>query len=314
MPFLGIDRRFDRFGGTGTSGSGRPPAQPRRPASSPTALRVANEAANVRWQQEQDEQNAAIQTMWENAMNRQTAADAAAQGIASGTLSLQRDQFDFGKKQWDDQLVQWEKQFGFSKEMFKVESKLAQDQLNLAIRTQGFFEKTTNTQMLLEAAGLAASPTGAIQLAYMARNQGAPAGAIADIFSNLPFVQAALKGETLPGFGVPEQLGGGTQPSNNGVTGAVGGSGGGGGGGGQSVNSIQGAQPGESGGIFERGLGVELPSLTSITQQQFEGMKDSEKLFLGALYQSETGIPIDQALNDIQKSFIPTASASRLSF
>ncbi len=256
--------------------------------------------------------NDPIAQMWANALAAQSAAQGQSNFLARAGLNLDRDKFDFGKKQWDDQLLQWEKQFGFSQEQFQVQSKLAQDQLNLSIRAQGFHEKTTNTQMLLEAAGLAASPTGAIQLAYMARNQGAPAGAIADIFSNLPFVQAALKGETLPGFGVPEQLGGGTQPQagagvttgvtqNNAGTATA------------AAGATDGAATGD-GGIFERGLGVELPSLTSITQQQFEGMKDSEKLFLGALYQSETGIPIDQALNDIQRSFIPTAETSRLSF
>ena len=177
----------------------------------------------------------------------------------------------------------------------------------------------------MQAAGLAASPTGAIQLAYMARNAGAPAGAIADIFSNLPFVQAALKGETLPGFGVPEQLGGGGTPIAKAketgalVDAALGGSEsspventkGTSGSGDTSQAQRANATDGD---IFKRGLGVDLPSLTSFTEQQFGGMKDSEKLFLGALYQSETGVPIEQALSDIQKSFVPTGQTSRLSF
>jgi hypothetical protein len=130
-------------------------------------------------------------------------------------------------------------------------------------------------------------------------------------------VQAALKGETLPGFGVPEQLGGGTQPAPGGAAISTVNPSGGGTPTGTTpaaAGATGGSKSGGSDSIFERGLGVELPSLNSITQQQFEGMKDSEKLFLGALYQSETGIPIDQALNDIQRSFIPTAETSRLSF
>ncbi len=287
---------------------------------------------------------------------------------------------------------------------------IAKGGLALSERAQSFQEKTINTQMLMEAAGLAASPTGAIQLAYMARNAGAPSGAIADIFSNLPFVQAALAGKTLPGFGVPEQLGGTgggggvTADMDSGalVNAALGPEGGGSpsSGGGAGVTSGTSTNPGSTvdlyslseaelkdlgisrgaegttrentfysgvydpdgnttgkalkiqgtktnlqnydvpggvtatptamattsaettstgtaaptGNIFKRGLGVELPSLTSLTQEQWGGMKSSEKLFLGALYQSETGIPIEQVLGDIQKSFIPTAQTTRLSF
>ena len=53
---------------------------------------------------------------------------------------------------------------------------VSQGTLGLAQRTQAFTEQDTQTQRLLEAAGLATGPTGAIQLAFLARGQGAPPG------------------------------------------------------------------------------------------------------------------------------------------
>jgi len=122
---------------------------------------------------------------------------------------------------------------------------------------QAFAEKDTNTQRLLEAAGLATSPTGAIQLAYMARGKGAPVAQIRSIFQNLPFVQALLQGKTLPGFGLPEQLGGATARTTG--TGALG-----------EGHVTQG-----------KTFGVKLPTALGVTEQQFGGLQDTEKEFLG---------------------------------
>lgn len=158
---------------------------------------------------------------------------------------------------------------------------MARQQLALQ-REQFEFNKQRDTNdMLLEAAGLATGPTGAIQLAYLARGQGAPQEQIRGIFQNLPFVQALLAGQALPGFGVPEQLGG---PSDRvSQTGA--------------------------GGLF----GVNLPGLNAVNERQFSGMSASERQFLGALYQAEFGIPIEDALQTIQNSFAPTSNVQPVS-
>jgi hypothetical protein len=291
---------------------------------------------------------------------------------------------------------------------------VSQGQLALNQKQEAFNETDVNTQRLLEAAGLATSPAGAIQLAYMARGAGAPAGAIAAMFQNLPFIQAALHGQILPGFtGIPEQLGGGTVGSggSNPVAAAMPG-------GTSSTESLSaspvqqavasgnpqlagapassvtkataqsnlvstmaqasgapssprattafnhkgadgkwyatsaiaaqavkpvaapetsaagatmaasvgpqqgtstpktGAGTSDPSGTtidFSRGLGVKMPDLTSMTERQFNGMSDQEKVFMGALYQSENGIPAAAALQQIQKSFIPTVSANQAS-
>jgi len=153
---------------------------------------------------------------------------------------------------------------------------------------QAFQEKDTNTQRLLEAAGLATSPTGAIQLAYMARGQGAPVEQIRSIFQNLPFVQALLQGKTLPGFGLPEQLGGVTARMQQGAGGNV-----------------------TSGGTF----GLTLPSATGVTEQQFGGLSGQEREFLGALHTAETGEGGEQFFQKMLKGFIPSLSeANALAF
>ena len=135
-----------------------------------------------------------------------------------------------------------------------------------------FEKQDVITQRLMEAAQLATGPAGAIQLAHMARGEGAPQSQILNIFQNLPFVRAATRGEALPGFGVPEQLGGASQRTS-----------------------------GKGGAQF-----AALPGLGGYTEQMYQGMSDFEKVFLGSLYQAEKGIPVDEALAQIRRSFIPT--------
>jgi hypothetical protein len=169
----------------------------------------------------------------------------------------------------------------FQQEMARQQLALNQQEMALKERSQAFNERDTITGRNLEAAGLATGPTGAIQLAYMARNQGAPQDQIRGIFQNLPFVQALLAGEALPGFGVPEQLGG---PSDRvSKTGA--------------------------GGIF----GLTLPGLNAVSERQYSQMSRNEQEFLGALYQAEFGIPMEDALTSIEKSFTPTQNVQPLS-
>lgn len=149
-------------------------------------------------------------------------------------------------------------------------------QLELGERTQAFTEQDTQTQRLLEAAGLATGPTGAIQLAFLARGQGAPQAEVASIFQNLPFVQALLAGETLPSFGLPGQLGG-------------------------EFNRVS-----PLGNVIEgQNLGVTIPSTTGVSRTQFENLTPTEQAFLGALGQSETGTPSNEFLDAIMRSFIP---------
>jgi hypothetical protein len=213
------------------------------------------------------------------------------------------------------------------------------------------------------------------------------------MFQNLPFIQAALKGNILPGFtGLPSQLGGGAIPQSGGGTSAAGGgtpASGGSSGGGSSQMSVPSGEtpvnvsgtPSSGGGQaqgtqsaasflkskgvnspsqlkpadrstymklkgtgaaspsaadsmaaqvgpaasqaassgdtnagttidFSRGLGVNMPDTTSITQRGYENMSDQEKVFLGALYQSEKGVPAAQALQQITRSFIPTTGGT----
>lgn len=183
---------------------------------------------------------------------------------------------------------------------------------------QAFQEKDTNTQRLLEAAGLATSPTGAIQLAYMARGQGAPVAQIRSIFQNLPFVQALLQGKTLPGFGLPEQLGGGADTKGL----KFGGKGGSDPGIYGQANTVQGrsmartlagagAAPGGNYTVGStRGVGLVLPSELGVTEQQFGGLSGQEQEFLGALHTAETGEGSEQFFQKMLKGFIPTTGSS----
>ena len=164
-----------------------------------------------------------------------------------------------------------------------LQRELGLGNLALAQRTQAFTEKDTTAQRLLEAAGLATGPTGAIQLAHLARGQGAPQEEVASLFQNLPFIQELLSGQNIAGFGLPEQLGGEMRrvPTGGDV--------------------IQG-----------QNLGVTLPGKKSITQQAYGTLTDFEQAFLGALGQSETGQSAGGFLEDIIKSFIPTRTSGAL--
>lgn len=149
-------------------------------------------------------------------------------------------------------------------------------ELGLAQGAQAFTEQDIQTQRLLEAAGLATGPTGAIQLAFLARGQGAPQEDIAAIFQNLPFIQALLAGETLPSFGLPGQLGG-------------------------EFNRVS-----PVGNVIEgQNLGVTIPSPTGVNRTQFQNLTPTEQSFLGALGQSETGTPSNEFLDAIMRTFIP---------
>lgn len=179
---------------------------------------------------------------------------------------------------------------------------VAQGQLTLAEETQAFKEEAFTAQQLMEAAGLATGPTGAIQLAYLAREQGAPQAEIASIFQNLPFIQELLHGQNIPGFGRPEQLG---EPTPRVPSGAAGGGG---------LSQVGARPPGTpSGAIHGQGLGVTIPGKKSITRQAFGTLSEFEQAFLGALGQSETGQGAAGFLQDIMKSFIPTKPGGALS-
>ena len=147
-----------------------------------------------------------------------------------------------------------------------------------------FKQEDIRAQHLLEAAGLATGPTGAIQLAFLARVKGAPQAEVASIFQHLPFLQELLHGQNVPGFGLPEQLG--WEMRRVPATG----------------DTIQGEN-----------LGVTLPGKKAITQQAFGSLSPFEQEFLGALGQSETGQSIEGFLGDIMKSFIPTRAAGGIS-
>ena len=153
---------------------------------------------------------------------------------------------------------------------------VSQGQLALGQRGQAFTEQDIQTQRLLEAAGLATGPTGAIQLAFLARGQGAPQEEIASLFQNLPFIQALLAGETLPSFGLPGQLGG-------------------------EFNRVS-----PLGNVIEgQNLGVTIPAQTGVSRTQFQNLTPTEQAFLGALGQSETGTPSNEFLEGIMRTFIP---------
>ena len=153
---------------------------------------------------------------------------------------------------------------------------VSQGQLALGQRGQAFTEQDIQTQRLLEAAGLATGPTGAIQLAFLARGQGAPQAEIASIFQNLPFIQALLAGETLPSFGLPGQLGG-------------------------EFNRVS-----PLGNVIEgQNLGVTIPAQTGVSRTQFQNLTPTEQAFLGSLGQSETGTPSNEFLEGIMRTFIP---------
>jgi len=195
--------------------------------------------------------------------------------------------FDYGKAAYEKWLAMEEQAMiddragdAFSQEMARQQLALDREKLDMLKEDQEFNQRDTTTQRMLEAAGLATGPTGAIQLAYLARGQGAPNEQIRDIFQNLPFVKALLAGQALPGFGVPEQLGGASD----------------------RVSST-------TGGMF----GTVLPGMNAITERQFSGMSASEQQFLGALYQAEFGIPIEDSLQTISNSFLPTSNAQPVS-
>jgi len=161
---------------------------------------------------------------------------------------------------------------------------VAQGTLALARETQAFTQEDIRNQRLLEAAGLATGPTGAIQLAYLARGRGAPQAEVASIFQNLPFVQELLHGQDVAGFGLPEQLGG-------------------------EMRRV----PATGGTIQGQNLRSTLPGKKAITQQAFGTLSTFEQEFLGALGQSETGQSVEGFLEDIMKSFIPTRAAEAVS-
>jgi len=204
------------------------------------------------------DQSSAIADAYREAAANQASSDRASQELQA---SLERERLAEQKRQFDEDI------------RFRREQ-------------EAFQQKDITSQRLLEAAGLATGPTGAIQLAYLARGQGAPQEQVASIFQNLPFVKALLAGEALPGFGLPEQLGG----TNRRVTSAAG------------ENVIRG-----------QNLGVTIPGKTAVTQQQFEGLNQIERGFLGALGQSETGQAAGDFLEDITRSFLPTTNARALS-
>lgn len=142
---------------------------------------------------------------------------------------------------------------------------------------QEFLEEDTITRRLQEAAALATGPAGALQLAFMARGQGAPQEQIRELFQSLPFLQSLLAGEALPQFGLPEQLGGAGR--TQGIKG----------------NTITGQT-----------FGITLPGKTAVTEQQFTGLSAFEQDFLGALGQTGTGQSSEGFLSDIMASFLPT--------
>ncbi len=172
-----------------------------------------------------------------------------------------------------------------------------QGQLALAQEAQAFTQEDVRNQRLLEAAGLATGPTGAIQLAYLARGQGAPQEEVAAIFQNLPFIQELLHGQNVPGFGRPEQLGEPTPRTS----------------GGGGIGQPQRRPAGTGGTIEGQGLGVTIPGKRSVTRQAFGTLSQFEQEFLGALGQSETGQSAQGFLEDMIKSFIPTRQGGAIS-
>ena len=207
-----------------------------------------------------------------NAIRGATASSAGSDSAASGlSAQLQRESLAEQKRQFGITTAEQQRQFNA--------------QQALAAQQQKFSQQDTMTQRLLEAAGLATSPTGAIQLAYMARGKGAPVSQIRSIFQNLPFVQALLQGKTLPGFGLPEQLGAATaRVTNNAIAGGH-------------------ATKGQT-------FGTVLPTATGVTQQQYEGLTPQEQDFLGALHTAETGQSSGEFFQQMLKGFIPTTGSS----
>ncbi len=176
---------------------------------------------------------------------------------------------------------------------------VAQGGLALAQEAQAFSQEDLRNQRLLEAAGLATGPTGAIQLAYLARGEGARPEEVASICQNLPFVQELLHGQDVAGFGRPEQLGEPTPRVS---------------GGGGGLGQVGARPPGTpSGAIHGQGLGVTIPGKKSVTRKSFGTLSQFEQEFLGALGQSETGQSAQGFLEDIIKSFIPTRAGGAVS-
>jgi hypothetical protein len=207
----------------------------------------------------------------------ESAAAALQRELGLGQLALGQRELDLSRELGFGELGVAQQTQAAQEEQFGISQAFLEEQ-------QAFTEKTTTTQALLEMAGLAASPTGAIQLAHLARGQGAPQAEVASIFQNLPFVQELLSGQGIPGFGLPGQLGG-------------------------EMRRV----PATSGTIQGQNLGVTLPGKKAITRQAFGGLTEFEQAFLGALGQSETGQGAEGFLSDIMKSFIPTRSTGALS-
>ncbi len=201
--------------------------------------------------------------------------------IQRGQLGVQQGQLAEQGRQFDISQAEGIRQFGLS-----LGEGARQFDINQAFLTgqEEFRQQDVNAQRLLEAAGLATGPTGAIQLASLARGEGAPQAEVASIFQHLPFVQELLHGRNVPGFGLPEQLGG-------------------------EMRRV----PAGGGTIEGKNLGVTIPGKKSITQQAYGSLSAFEQEFLGALGQSETGQSIEGFLQDIMKSFIPTRNAGALS-
>ena len=187
-------------------------------------------------------------------------------GVSQGQLGVSRGQLDVAR----GTLAEGARQFDISQAFLTGQEEFKQQDIN--------------AQRLLEAAGLATGPTGAIQLAFLARGEGAPQAEVASIFQHLPFLQELLHGQNVPGFGLPEQLGG-------------------------EMRRVS----GEGGTIEGKNLGVTIPGKRAITQQAFGTLSAFEQQFLGALGQSETGESIEGFLQGIMKSFIPTRDTKALS-
>lgn len=230
---------------------------------------------------------------------KETAGQAAASDTAASALEAELAQGQLGVAQ--GQLALGEATLAASMEKFGITQEFLESQ-------EEFKQQDIINQRLLEAAGLATGPTGAIQLAYLARGAGAPHEEVASIFQNLPFVQELLHGQNISGFGRPEQLGGPMRGDVDVGAGPVPGTAAKGG---VLVPRAPAGTP--SGAIQGRGLGVTIPGKKSVTRQAYGTLSALEQEFLGALGQSETGQSAAGFLEDIIKSFIPTRTAGAVS-
>lgn len=266
-----------QFPSTTPSGSTAPTGTPPDPLIAPwfRAFQRDQDAANAK----QEDFFSALAEIFRAQSSASLASSGAANALAREQLELQREALA-------EEMRQFGLEFGEEGRQFDLTFGEQARQFGLTFAEQqaarAFQEKDVITGRLFESSALATGPTGAIQLAHLARGQGAPQADVAAIFQNLPFVQALLRGEALPGFGLPEQLGG-------------------------TMTRVPGVGTGNV--IEGKNLGVTLPSKTGVTEQQWTGMSAFEQMFLGALGQSETGQDAAGFLADIQKSFIPTTTA-----